>query len=211
MNSIELVQGTDEWRRARAGSLGASQIGDMMAKTRTGWGASRANLEAQLLVERLTSEPTNGFVSAAMQWGTDTEPQARIAYEFHANAEVVEVGLIRHPTISNSHASPDGLVGEHGMIEIKCPQSAQHIATLLGEPIAAKYIAQAQWQMACSGRQWVDWISFDPRFPPIMQLHVRRITRDNAMIAELEKEARTFLAELDAKVAQLTSLYEKAA
>lgn len=183
----------------------------MIAKTRTGWGASRANLQAQLIVERLTNLPTNGFVSPAMIWGTDTEPQVRVAYEFNTDTEVVQVGIIKHPTIPNSHASPDGLVGEHGMIEVKCPQSAQHIATLLGEPIAAKYIAQAQWQMACSGRQWVDWISFDPRFPPALQLHIRRIHRDNVMIAELEKEARIFLGELDAKLAQLTSLYEKAA
>lgn len=207
MSSLDLVQGTEEWRAARAGSLGASQIADAIAKTKTGWGASRANLAAQLVVERLTGKPTEGFISGPMLWGTEQEPEARLAYEFATDVSVVEVGLVPHPTIPRTHASPDGLVGEDGLVEIKCPQSATHIEMLRGRSIPGKYQTQMLWQMRCAGRQWCDFVSFDPRMPEEMRLFVQRLPRDDARIAELEAEVTTFLAEIDATVAELTRLY----
>lgn len=207
MSSLDLVQGTEEWRAARAGSLGASQISDALAKTKTGWGASRANLAAQLVVERLTGKPTEGFTSAAMLWGTEQEPEARLAYEFATDVSVVQVGLVPHPTIKGTHASPDGLVGEDGLLEIKCPQSATHIETLLGGAIPAKYQTQMLWQMQCTGRQWCDFVSFDPRMPEEMRLFIKRLDRDDARIAELEAEVTAFLTEIDATVAELTRRY----
>lgn len=203
MDTLELIQGTPEWWAARAGSLGASAVHEALAKTKTGWGAGRANTLATLVVERLTGEMAQGFTNAAMQWGTLTEPLARDAYSFFHDVDVLQVGLIRHPTIIGTHASPDGLVGDVGLVEIKCPNSANHIETLLGAPIAAKYITQCQWQMACTGRAWCDLASFDPRLPEEMRLYVERIHRDDARIAELEREVAIFLAEVDAKVAAL--------
>lgn len=207
----ELVQGTEAWKLARCGSLGASRMADAVARTKTGYGASRANLMAELLVERLTGVPTEGYTNAAMQWGTEKEPEARAAYEFKADVDVAEIGIVKHPTIPGTHASPDGLVGDDGMVEIKCPNTATHVETLLGDEIAGKYVTQMQWQMACTGRKWCDFVSFDPRLPESMALFVKRVHRDDKRIAELETEASAFLAELDGKVADLLRRYERVA
>lgn len=206
INHLELIQGSDEWKKARAGSLGASQIADMRAKTKNGYGASRANLLAQLAVERLTGIPENGYINAAMQHGIDTEPEARAAYEFLTGSKVSKVGLILHPIIKGTHASPDGLIGKKGLLEIKCPQSAQHIATLMGEPIKEKYILQMQWQMACSKRAWADFISYDPRLPEGLRMFKQRVERDSKLIPTLEKDVADFLAELDSMVAKLKGM-----
>jgi putative phage-type endonuclease len=207
----EIIQGSEEWKLARCGSLGASRLADAVARTKTGYGASRANLMAELLVERLTGIPTEGFVSSAMQWGTEKEPDARAAYEFRSDVEVAQVGIVPHSTIAGTHASPDGLVGDDGLIEIKCPGTATHVETLLGDEIPGKYVTQMQWQMACTGRAWCDFVSFDPRMPESMSLFVKRVQRDDVRIAELELEARKFLAELDAKVSDLRTRYERKA
>lgn len=206
-----IEQRTDAWFAQRCGHLTASRIADMMATTRNGWGASRANYAAQLIAERLTGKVEPSFSNAAMQWGTETEPQARTAYEFIQGETVVEAPFVLHPTIAWSGASPDGFVGDKGLIEIKCPNTATHIATLRGEPIADKYIKQMQWQMACTGTEWCDFASFDPRMPVEMQLHVRRVERDDALIAEIEFAAFEFLDEIAATVAELENTYRKAA
>lgn len=208
MITIDHPQGSDEWKRARCGSLGASRVADALATTKTGWGASRANLMAELLVERMTGVPTEGFVNDAMRWGTEKEPDAKAAYEFRTDAEVTEVGLVRHPSINWTHASPDGLVGDSGLIEVKCPQSAAHLDTLLGNAVAGKYVTQMQWQMACTGRAWCDFVSFDPRMPEPMRLFVHRVPRDDAAIAKLEAQIKVFLRELDEKVITLSARYK---
>lgn len=200
-------QRSDEWFAARVGKATASKIADIMAKTKSGPSASRANYAAQLITERLTGKPTEGFSSAAMQWGTDTEPQARAAYAWLTDNDVIECGFFDHPKIAMSGASPDGLIGDEGLVEIKCPNTATHIATLRGEPVDGKYIKQMQWQMACTGRLWCDFASFDPRLPEPMQLHVTRIARDGALISEMETEVATFLAEVDDVVRELESKY----
>lgn len=208
---MELIQGTDEWRAARAGSLGASQIHEALARTRSGWGASRDNIKARLVAERLTGAPQDSFTNEAMRWGTDHEPAAREAYSFIKGVSVVEVGLMKHPTIAGSHASPDGLVDDDGLVEIKCPNTATHIATLLGAPIADKYIKQMQWQMRVYDRRWCDFVSYDPRMPVEMQLHIARVDRDDAMIAEMEAAVSEFIAEVERDVAALTATFRKAA
>jgi putative phage-type endonuclease len=204
----ELIQGSPEWIAARVGSLGASRLHEALARTKTGWGASRANLLAELACERLTQVPADKFVNAAMQNGIALEPEARAAYAWFCDVDVVEVGLIKHPTIVGSHASPDGLVGGEGLVEIKAPQPATHLATLLGDTIPRKYLLQMAWQMACSGRQWCDFVSWCPVFPEPMQLFVKRVHRADAMIETIEGEAREFLAEVDATVAELRARYE---
>jgi putative phage-type endonuclease len=203
----DLEQGTPEWSQARCGSLGASSIADALAKTRSGWGASRANVLARLAIERLTGVPQDTYQNQAMRDGIEREPEARAAYQFERGVLVKQVGLIKHPTISGSHASPDGEVGSDGLIEIKAPTHATHLETLLGSPIPQKYQYQCAWQMGCTGRKWVDFTSYHPAFPEPMQLHITRVHRDDKLIAELEAQVREFLAELDAKLAALTSRY----
>jgi putative phage-type endonuclease len=201
-----MQQGTNEWRLARCGSLGASQLSDALAKTKSGWGASRENLKSRMVIERLTGLPVDGYESPAMIWGRDKEEEARIAYSFMTGHDVTEVGLYKHPTIIGTHASPDGLVGDDGCIEIKCPNSATHIEVLKTNQIAHKYILQMQWQMACADRQWCDFVSFDPRMPDHLMLYIARVHRDNDMLATLESEVAEFLAEVDKDVEALSEL-----
>lgn len=207
-----MEQGTTEWHQARLGKVTASKVADVIARTKSGWGASRANYTAQLVVERLTGQPTETYTNSAMQHGIDTEPEARIAYEFYRSVEVKQVAFINHPDISMSGASPDGLVADgEGLVEIKCPSSATHIETLLGGKIPDKYVVQMQWQMACSGALWCDWASYDPRMPEELRLFVHRVERDNERIKRLEKDVTDFLAEVDAKVEKLNKLQQEVA
>jgi len=201
-------QGSDEWIAMRLGKATASRIADVVAKTKSGYSASRANYMAELVAERLTGNRGETFTNEAMQWGTKKEPDALAAYEFLTNAEIERVAFVPHPKVSMSGASPDGLVGADGLVEVKCPNTATHIDTLLGQNVPGKYVTQIMWQLACTGRQWCDFVSFDPRLPDSMRLFVRRIQRDDLAIAELEKEVTAFLAEVAKKVSELKRLCE---
>ena len=201
-----MEQRTDDWFAARIGKVTASRVADVVAKTKSGYSASRDNYMAQLVCERLTGKPTESFSNAAMQWGTETEPLARAAYEAKMDVLVDEVGFIDHPSIVNSGASPDGLVGADGLIEIKCPNTSTHIDTLLNQAVPKKYADQIFWQMACTGRDWCDFVSYDPRLPPDLQLFIKRIPRDNQYIRLLESEVIEFLQETATKVAKLLNL-----
>ncbi len=201
-NSRDVIQKSPEWFAARLGKVTASRVADVIAKTKSGYSASRDNYMAQLICERLTNTQGESFTNAAMQWGTETEPLARSAYEAHAEM-VEEVGFVQHPKIEQAGASPDGLVGLFGMLEIKCPNTATHIDTLLSQTVPTKYITQMQWQMRCCERQWCDFVSFDPRLPQDLQLFVKRVDFDAAYVATLEEEVNLFLKELDDKVTKL--------
>lgn len=204
-------QRTDGWLTERCGRVTASCIYKVVARTKTGYGADRANYHAQLVAERLTGVPAENFTNAAMIWGIETEAQARSMYALRTGVEVVETGFHHHPTILFSGASPDGLAGDTGLVEIKCPNTATHISTLTGAGIERKYLLQMQWQMACTDRQWCDFASFDPRLPLEMQLHVERIERDNELLAEIEAEVIKFLTEVAETVEKLSTTYRKAA
>ena len=193
-------QRTDEWFESRLGKATASRIADIIAKTKTGPSASRENYAVQLVLERITQTKGESYSNAAMQWGTETEPLARQAYELKRGLFVNEVGFIDHPTISNSGASPDGLVGADGLVEIKCPNSATHMETLVTRKIPQKYIPQMTWQMACTGRSWCDFVSFDPRFPEHLQIFIERIEYDPTYVRMLELEVTQFLDEVEKKV-----------
>lgn len=206
-----IAQRTDAWIQQRLGKVTGSRVADLMAKTKSGYSASRANYMAELICERLTGAQGERFTSAAMQWGTDIEPQARAAYEFMTDNGVTETGFVLHPSISDFGASPDGLVGDIGLVEIKCPNTATHIETLISEKIPGKYITQMQAQMACTGREWCDFVSFDPRLPAEMQLWVSRVERDAAFISEMEAEVCAFLAEIAQKLDALSAKYKEAA
>jgi putative phage-type endonuclease len=201
-----IQQGTREWKLSRLGKVGASRMYDVITKGKTGYLAARANLMAELIAERLTGVPNEGYVNAAMQHGIDTESEARSAYEFHCDAQVVETGFVLHKTIADSGASPDGLVGEDGLVEIKCPNTATHIETLIGQNIASKYIVQMQWQMACTEREWCDFVSYDPRMPQHLRLYVTRVLRDQTAVNHMETELTKFLSELEEKLSQLSRL-----
>ena len=202
-----MQQQTDEWRLARCGKVTASRIADLMARTKSGYGASRSNYMAELLTERLTGQPAEHYTNSAMEWGTANEGSARTAYELTQNVMVEEVGFIQHPLIEDTGASPDGFVGDLGMVELKCPNTATHLDLLLNQSVPDKYIKQMQWQMACTGRRWCDFASFDPRLPNRMQLFVRRLDLDVSLIGDMESEVRAFLKELEAKISALTARY----
>lgn len=202
------LQRTDEWFAARLGKVTASRIADVRARTKSGWGAARKNYMADLIAERLSGEHIPGGSGAARRWGQEIEPEAKRAYEFYRDAEIEEVGFISHPTISDAGASPDGLVSDEGLVEFKCPTVLTHLETLETDEIAPEYLQQMQWQMACTGRQWCDFASFDPRYPEAMKLYVQRVKRDDEMIAAIETDVLEFLTELGARVDRLRAKYE---
>lgn len=189
-------QGSVEWKKARAGHCTASRFGEVMARIKTGEAATRRKYRVQLVTERLTGMVADSYKSASMQWGIETEPLARLAYEARYEP-VIETGFLLHPAIDWCGASPDGLVGDEGLAEIKCPDSTTHIESLLDGLVPSEYIPQIQGQMAVTGRKWADFVSFDPRFPKHLQLLVVRVQRDDAYIAELERQIKLFLHEVD--------------
>lgn len=205
--TAELIQGSDEWLASRLGRITASRMADLMAKTKTGWGASRANYAAELLCERLTRSAAPRFINDAMRWGTDQEPYARQAYSERQGCDVFEVGFIAHPEIERAGASPDGYVGNDGLVEFKAPNTATHLDTLLSEMIPERYILQMQFQMAVTGRQWCDFCSFDPRCPEHLQMFIKRIPRDHGLILDLEGEVASFDREIEDRIAALNRRY----
>ena len=203
----DMEQRTDDWFAARLGKVTASSLYKVLAKTKTGYGADRGNYMTQLVLERVTGTKADSYTNAAMQWGIDQEPFARAAYEAKTGVLVEEVGFVPHPTIEAAGASPDGLVGDDGMVEIKCPDSKTALECWLSEnPVEGKYFAQMQWQMRCADRAWCDYVVFDPRMPAKAQLFVTRVMRDDKWLADTEVEVVKFLAEVDAKVAALKKI-----
>ena len=201
-----MQQRTPAWHAARLGKATSSRLADITARTKSGYSTSRANYAAQLVCERLTGVHAEGFVSAAMAWGTQKEAEARRLYEFEHDLEVEGVGFLDHPSLAMSGASPDGLVGERGLVEVKCPITATHLDTLLGRSIPEKCLLQVQWQMAVSGRVWCDFVSYDPRLPADLRLFVQRVYRHDNVIDLLEREVRAFLAEVEALLGRLERL-----
>jgi len=203
MDNIE--QRSDEWFKIRCGKVTASRVSDIIAKTKSGWGASRANYMAQLIAERLTGEVADSYSNSAMQWGIDHEQEARKAYEFYENEGVQKIGFVQHRNLE-SGASPDGLVGDDGLVEIKCPNTATHIQTLLDQKIPRKYETQMLWQLECTGRKWCDFVSYDPRMPENLKLFVKRFERDDERLDEIRTMVADFIGELEDKLTQLKKL-----
>ena len=201
-----IEQGTPEWHKQRLGKVTASRIADIMAVTKTGPAASRANYIAELVAARLTGIVPESFSNDAMKWGILHEPFARAKYEVLRGVMVEEVGFIDHPDVSMSGASPDGLVGVDGMLEIKCPNTATHIEFLLTGKIPQKYLYQIAWQLSCCDRDWCDYASYDPRLPEKLQLKVVRVARDHALNGSLMIAVTEFNDEVSATVAKLNSL-----
>lgn len=196
---IQAEQRSDDWIAARVGVATTSRFSDIMAKTRSGYGAQRKNYMAELVVERLTNTPPENFTSKAMEWGTDTEPVARLNYSLITGNDVEETGLWLHEDIPCG-ASPDGFIGDDGLIEIKCPNTATHLDTLVIKQVPRQYEAQVQGQMWITGRKWCDFVSYDPRLPENAQMIIIHVERDDTYIKKLEDEIRLFLQEVDEQV-----------
>lgn len=203
-----IEQGSPEWHQARLGRVTASRINDvMMGKDKAGY----QNYRAQLVCERLTGMQTETFKSAAMQQGNDVEPQARAVYSLATGQTVEEVGFVEHPSLASCGASPDGHVGDEGMVQIKCPEPKTHIKFLMGGAVPRLYAYQMQWEMACAGRKWNDFVSFNADLPDEMRLFIQKHPRNDTLISEMERASVVFLAEVDAMCSELTSKYVEAA
>jgi putative phage-type endonuclease len=199
----DIIQGTPEWFAIRASKVTASRVADVIAKTKTGYSASRKNYMDELVKERFGVMP-EPFTNAAMQWGTEQEPFARMEYEARTGNLVLEVGFVHHPTIDMAGASPDGMIGD-GLLEIKCPNTSTHFDYLLADEVPAKYIPQMAWQMACCGAKWVDFVSYDSRAPEGLQYFQKRYERDDKYIAMLEDEVIKFLDEVNERYEALNN------
>lgn len=198
---IEAVQqGSEAWHQLRMGKVTASRVADLLAKTKTGPSASRGNYLIELALQRVTKTIEESYTNAAMEWGTQTEPQARVAYEVKTGNFVDQVAFIDHPTIAGFGCSPDGIVASDGLIEIKCPNSATHWSYIKANEPPNKYFIQMQAQMSVTGAKWCDFVSFDPRMPERSQLLVVRVMRDPEYIVYMEAEISTFLKEVEKEV-----------
>lgn len=195
-----IEQGTPEWHQLRAGKVTASRVADILAQTRTGPSASRQNYLIELALQRSTGTIEPSYTNAAMEWGTQTEPQARVAYEVETGNFVDQVAFMEHPLIAWFGCSPDGLVGSDGLIEIKCPNSATHWEYFKAQKPPQKYVTQIQTQLCVTGRKWCDFVSFDPRMPSRSQLLIVRVDRDEVFIAEIEQKVKQFLSEVEVEV-----------
>jgi len=207
--NLFLEQRSEEWRQARCGKVTASDIANVLSKPKKGSAetAGRANYRAQIIAEVLTQKPQDDpFISRPMQWGIDQEPFARAGYELERGFMVDTVGFCDHPRIENFGCSPDGLVTDEGLVQFKCPNTATHIEYLLKGEVPAEYQAQMFAEIACTGRLWCDFVSFDPRLPQDLQLFVRRLHRDDTRIAEIELRVADFLAEVRDYLVRLASL-----
>jgi hypothetical protein len=206
MTIIRCEQGSDEWKALRLGRVTGSRVSDVMAKIKTGEAAGRRNYRAEIICEILTGQTAEGYVSKEMMWGTEQEPFARVAYELAQDVTVEKIGFAVHPALERFGSSPDGLIGEDGLCELKCPNTATHIDYLLRGVVPAEYQLQMLSEMACAERQWADFVSYDPRLPKDLQLFVRRFHRDDARIKEIETMVSIFLSEVDDVLNRLKAL-----
>ena len=220
MPIVEVKQQTPEWLAMRIGMVTGSrvfEITDRKVPTKVqkdlgqpgDYKKSRADYLTEVVVERLTGRAVEHFVTQAMEEGIENEPLAKAAYEMKTGFEVQDGGFAIHPKLEWFGASPDGLVGDDGLIEIKCPKSTTHLETIASGEIPEEYLPQMMAEMACAERQWVDFVSFDPRMPKSLQLWVKRFHRDEKCIGILEEEVKKFLDEVVFKLAELAEFAAK--
>jgi putative phage-type endonuclease len=208
--SIQDNQGTQEWLMERLGHVTASRVKDVLAKVKTGEAKTREDYRWELVTQRMTGIVQESYKNSAMEWGTQTEPDARIEYEVRHGNFVTQTGFIKHPTIAWVGASPDGLVDEDGCIEIKCPNTKTHLQTLQSGTAPSQYYGQMQMQMWVTGKQWCDFVSYDPRVTKRnLRFFCIRVDRDNEYIANMEQEVLSFLEEVEAVIFNLSGESEK--
>jgi len=199
-----MEQRSEEWFQARLGKVTASRVADVLAKIKSGESASRRNYKIQLVSERLTGEKQETYINQAMQDGIDREAFARDRY-VQQFGEVEEVGFIKHPTLE-AGASPDGMVGKDGILEIKCPMGSTHTETLMTQDVPSRYVPQIQFQLLVTGRKWCDFVSYNPMFPEHLQVFVKRVEADPVYQKQLESEVKQFLSEVDNVINKLKEI-----
>ena len=204
-----MEQRTDEWFKARLGKVTASRVSDVLAKIKSGEAAVRKNYKMQLATERLTNQKTDTYINQAMQDGIDREDTARQIYEIVRDIKVEQVAFIDHPTIKMAGASPDGLLPDNGVLEIKCPVETTHTTNLLERKLPSRYVSQVQWQIACTGADYANFVSYNPNFEPKLQLMYVEVERDNEYIEMLEEEVSIFLLEVDEVINTLKELNQE--
>ena len=210
MPIIDVEQNSIEWLQMRCGMCTASRMADVVTKLKKGgYGKAREDYLWELICERLTGRAEDHYVTPAMEHGMEFEPLARAAYEMAFDCDVEPGQFAMHPAIKWFGASPDGLVGDDGLIEIKCPKSVTHLGYLTGGEVPEDYKPQMLTEMSCAERKWCDFVSFDPRMPKNLRFFCIRYERDDAKIAEIEAEAVKFIAEVDEMIAKLESLKEQ--
>jgi putative phage-type endonuclease len=202
-----MEQGSEAWFAARVGKVTASRVADIIAKGR---GALRESYMDEIIAERFTNRRVEGYVSDAMRWGTENETAARSLYSFIRDVDVDEIGFADHPAIPMSGASPDGLIGSGGLIEIKCPNTSTHLATIRRDSVPEKYVTQIHWQAACTRRSWCDFVSYDPRVETKLQLFIKRVEIEPGTIDRLESAVKQFISDVEVQIAWLRSLEEAA-
>lgn len=201
-----MIQGSKEWHESRIGMVTASRIVDAIAGGR---GATKASYMNEIITTMLTGAQDD-YTNAYMEWGTEHEPKARQLYEFKQGIEVEEVGFVAHPSIRRTGGSPDGLVGDDGLIEIKCPASKTHAQFLMDGKIPRKYQLQMLWQMECTGRKWCDFVSYDPRFPAELQLIIQRVEFDEKEALQTREKVVEFIEELEILLSKIEEIKERA-
>lgn len=205
------AQRTPEWLALRAGKLTGSCAKDMLAKIKSGEAAARRDLKFKLLAERLTgTSQEDGYVNAAMQWGIDHEAEALAVYEATRGVIVDPIGFVEHDELPVG-TSPDGFIGDDGILSIKCPKTATHIGYIKGGVEPTEHVAQNTHELWLTERQWIDFVSYDPRLPENLRLFIVRVTRTEAELAAYDKDVRAFLAELDTEVQSLRTMKSLAA
>ncbi|MBX4335574.1 lambda exonuclease family protein [Bartonella raoultii] len=204
-----MEQRTAEWFQARLGKVTASNIYNILSKTAKGTPTSKyEDYKIKLITERLTGEISPHYENEDMRWGIEHEENALHEYSLIHDANVTKCGFIQHPTIEMAGASPDGLVDEHGLIEIKCPRSTTHMRFFINDEIKPEYHAQMQFQMACTGRKWCDFISYDPRFTgqsSHLRMKIKRIHRDEKHIEQINQAVEAFLKEIEQEIKKIST------
>lgn len=197
-------QRSPEWFASRAGRVTASAVAKVLTKIKAGEAADRKNYKAQVVVERLTGQPApSGYVNAAMQRGIELEAEARMEVEVRTGLLVVESGFWIADDLMIG-ASPDGLIDDDGILEIKVPSLATHMDYVRNGGLPAEYKPQVQFQLEVTARKWCQFVSYAPEFPEHLQLHSVRVERDEDYIKTMMDEVKQFLAEVDQIVEQLS-------
>ena len=221
MPQIEgLMQNTPEWLMQRIGMCTGSKVADVIGRKKQ----TKAQIEKgevaeylkgrddymwDVVVERLTGRATDHYISPAMEHGTDTEPLARAAYETAMDVDVKHGGFFVHPQMEWFGASPDGLIGTDGILEIKCPTTRVHLQYLKDDEIPIDYAPQMLAELACTERKWCDFVSYDDRLPANMRLFIKRFERNDALIAGMEAEVKTFLEDVILRLGELAERFGK--
>ena len=202
---LDIEQGSDEWHKARLGHITASHISDVMAKGKgKEESVTRYNYKVKLVAERMTGESvSDGYTSASMEWGVEQEQFACMAYEAHQETFLTRTGFWLHPTVDWLGVSPDRLVGDGGLVEVKCPNTSTHVQYLINQEVPIKYYNQMQCQLWVTNRAWCDFVSYDPRLPVRKQLLIIRVNRDEKLIALMQEEVHKFLGEVENLIIKL--------